>query len=253
MLTAGVAVLSRLAAPKAARRRRSSPATRLGEYTALVAAGALALRRRAAAGALSRAGDAGGGAGRARRDGGDPRPRRRARCVDGCAEARASGEVVEAVNFNDPTQTVIAGSKAARRAGLRAAARRRAPSARCCCRCRRRSIRALMKPAAERLQRATRATSRSRRRSIPVSTTSMSQVETDPARDPRRARAPGVRPGALGRDGAGDRARAASTHIVECGPGKVLAGMAKRIDAELRRRARLDPASLGRSDGAARR
>lgn len=36
----------------------------------------------------------------------------------GCAEAQAafapdSGEIVEAVNFNDPAQTVIAGSKAA--------------------------------------------------------------------------------------------------------------------------------------------
>ena len=31
---------------------------------------------------------------------------------DGCAKAMAdSGEVVEAVNFNDPKQTVIAGSK----------------------------------------------------------------------------------------------------------------------------------------------
>src|SRR5206468_8953676 len=38
--------------------------------------------------------------------------------IEGCAEAARSfgtnsGEVVEAVNFNDPSQTVIAGSKAA--------------------------------------------------------------------------------------------------------------------------------------------
>ena len=34
--------------------------------------------------------------------------------IEGCAEARApaGGEVVEAANFNDPSQTVIAGSKA---------------------------------------------------------------------------------------------------------------------------------------------
>ena len=35
------------------------------------------------------------------------------------------------------------------------------------------------------------------------------------------------------------------THIVECGPGKVLAGMCKRIDAELVGAAVYDPASLG--------
>jgi [acyl-carrier-protein] S-malonyltransferase len=34
------------------------------------------------------------------------------------------------------------------------------------------------------------------------------------------------------------------THIVECGPGKVLAGMVKRIDAELTGAALYDPATL---------
>ena len=34
------------------------------------------------------------------------------------------------------------------------------------------------------------------------------------------------------------------THVVECGPGKVLAGMVKRIDAELMSAAVFDPASL---------
>ena len=34
------------------------------------------------------------------------------------------------------------------------------------------------------------------------------------------------------------------THVVECGPGKVLAGMAKRIDAELQGLALYDPATL---------
>ena len=114
-------LLSRLARRDAAPRRRSSPATRSANTRALVAAGALTLRRRAAAGALSRPGDAGGGAGRRRRDGGDPRPRRR-RGRAGCAEAaRETGEVVEAANFNDPKQTVIAGTQGRRRAGLRAA------------------------------------------------------------------------------------------------------------------------------------
>jgi [acyl-carrier-protein] S-malonyltransferase len=34
------------------------------------------------------------------------------------------------------------------------------------------------------------------------------------------------------------------THVVECGPGKVLAGMTKRIDSELQGGAVFDPASL---------
>jgi [acyl-carrier-protein] S-malonyltransferase len=34
------------------------------------------------------------------------------------------------------------------------------------------------------------------------------------------------------------------THLIECGPGKVLAGMVKRIDAEAQSAALFDPASL---------
>lgn len=34
------------------------------------------------------------------------------------------------------------------------------------------------------------------------------------------------------------------THVVECGPGKVLAGMVKRIDADLIGAALYDPATL---------
>ena len=40
-----------------------------------------------------------------------------------------------------------------------------------------------------------------------------------------------------------------ATHIVECGPGKVLAGMVKRIDAELVSGAIFDPASLAETRG----
>jgi [acyl-carrier-protein] S-malonyltransferase len=39
------------------------------------------------------------------------------------------------------------------------------------------------------------------------------------------------------------------THIVECGPGKVLAGMVKRIDAEAVSGALFDPASLAEIKG----
>ncbi len=35
-----------------------------------------------------------------------------------------------------------------------------------------------------------------------------------------------------------------TTHVIECGPGKVLAGMTKRIDGNLTGGAIFDPASL---------
>ena len=84
----------------------------LGEYTALVAAGALTLADalplvRFRAQAMQEAVPVGVGA-MAAILGLDPAVVR-----EGCATAMAdSGEVVEAVNFNDPKQTVIAGSKA---------------------------------------------------------------------------------------------------------------------------------------------
>ena len=40
-----------------------------------------------------------------------------------------------------------------------------------------------------------------------------------------------------------------ATHIIECGPGKVLAGMVKRIDGELASGAIFDPASLAETKG----
>jgi [acyl-carrier-protein] S-malonyltransferase len=44
------------------------------------------------------------------------------------------------------------------------------------------------------------------------------------------------------------KARGIST-VVECGPGKVLAGMVKRIDAEMTGLALFDPASLSEVKG----
>jgi [acyl-carrier-protein] S-malonyltransferase len=89
----------------------------LGEYTALVAAGALALADalplvRFRAQAMQDAVPVGAGA-MAAILGLDAQ-----KVIEGCAEAvrsfgTNSSEVVEAANFNDPAQTVIAGSKAA--------------------------------------------------------------------------------------------------------------------------------------------
>ncbi|MEN9367673.1 MAG: [acyl-carrier-protein] S-malonyltransferase [Pseudomonadota bacterium] len=213
----------------------------LGEYTALVAAGSLTLMDalplvRLRAQAMQDAVPVGTG-GMAAILGLDA-----ATVREGCAKAAAeSGEVVEAVNFNDPKQTVIAGSKAGVEAGCAVlkglGAKRALPL----------PVSApfhssLMKPAAERL--------RERLASITIQAPQIpvlnnidvaTPTDADAIRDAlyRQAFGP-VRwvelVGAL-------KARG-MTHVVECGPGKVLAGMVKRIDAELASATILDPATL---------
>jgi [acyl-carrier-protein] S-malonyltransferase len=169
-----------------------------------------------------------------------------AQVIEGCAEAVRSfgpgtAEVVEAVNFNDPGQTVIAGSKAAVDKAcevLKAnGAKRALPLA----------VSApfhssLMKPAADKLRDKLAGLSLAAPQ-IPVINNIDVAVETDPDR---------IRD-ALYRQAFGPvrwvecvqaiKARGL-TNLVECGPGKVLAGMVKRIDAELMGAALLDPASL---------
>lgn len=160
----------------------------------------------------------------------------------GCAEAaQATGEVVEAVNFNDPKQTVIAGTKAAVDAACATlkgmGAKRALPlpvSAPFHC--------SLMKPAAEVLK--TRlATTDFAEPGIPVINNIDVQVEktADYIRDAlyRQAFGP-VRWVEVVR---ALRARGV-THVVECGPGKALSGMVSRIDAELVTGHVSDPASL---------
>ena len=160
----------------------------------------------------------------------------------GCAQAAAeTGEAIEAVNFNDPKQTVIAGSKAgAEKAAelLKAAGAKRALPL---------PVSApfhssLMKPAAERLK--------SRLAEVNIATSAFPvinnvdvKVETGPAaiRDALYRQAFG--PVRWVETVQAIRARGV-THVVECGPGKVLAGMVKRIDAEAVSAALLDPASL---------
>jgi [acyl-carrier-protein] S-malonyltransferase len=217
----------------------------LGEYSALVASGVLTLAQAAPlvrfrATAMQEAVPVGVGA-MAAILGMDA-----AKVIAGCAEAQAtfaadSGEVVEAVNFNDAAQTVIAGSKAAVEkacAVLKANGAKRALPL---------PVSApfhssLMKPAAEKLREKLAATTLGTP-TIPVVNNIDVIVETDADR---------IRD-ALYRQAFGPvrwvecvqaiKARGVTT-LVECGPGKVLAGMVKRIDAELTGAALYDPATL---------
>jgi [acyl-carrier-protein] S-malonyltransferase len=213
----------------------------LGEYSALVAAGALTLADalplvRLRAQAMQQAVPVGVGAMAA------VLGLEAAAVVEGCAQAAAAtGEVVSAANFNDPKQTVISGSKAGVDKAcelLKAMGAKRtlplAVSAPFHC--------ALMKPAAEAL--------RERLVSVALAAPTIPVVNNIDVAAPAEVDA--IRD-ALYRQAFGPvrwveviqalRARGVS-HVIECGPGKVLAGMVKRIDAELLSGAVFDPASL---------
>jgi len=213
----------------------------LGEYSALVAAGVLTLSQavplvRLRAQAMQEAVPVGTGA-MAAILGLDA-----AKVREVCASvSQVSGEVAEAVNFNDPGQTVIAGSKAGVEQAceaLKAAGAKRALPL---------PVSApfhssLMKPAAEKLK-LKLIEVELKTPQIPLVNNIDVAVETNAER---------IRD-ALYRQAYGPvrwvecvQALKASgvTHIVECGPGKVLAGMVKRIDAELTGLPLFDPASL---------
>lgn len=216
----------------------------LGEYTALVAAGALSLAAalplvRFRAQAMQDAVPVGVGAMAAIL--GLEAQAVRAGCLQISA---SSGEVVEAVNFNDPKQTVIAGTKAGVEQAceaLKAAGAKRALPL---------PVSApfhssLMKPAADRLRERLETVELVAPR-IPVINNIDVAAPTDPAliRD------------ALVRQAFGPvrwveiiqalRARGLA-HVIECGPGKVLAGMVKRIDADAVTATVFDPASLAQT------
>src|SRR5690349_16857308 len=198
----------------------------LGEYSALVASGVLTLAQAAPlvrfrARAMQQAVPVGVGAMAA------VLGMESGKVVTGCAEATASfgagsTEIVEAVNFNDPMQTVIAGSKAAVDKAcelLKANGAKRALLL---------PVSApfhssLMKPAAEAL-REKLSTVTLAAPQIPVLNNIDVAVETDPAR---------IRE-ALVRQAAGPVRWVESVQalklrgvasIIECGPGKGLAGM----------------------------
>jgi [acyl-carrier-protein] S-malonyltransferase len=219
----------------------------LGEYSALVAAGVLTLADalplvRFRAQAMQQAVPVGVGA-MAAILGLDS-----AAVREGCAKAAAdSGEVVEAVNFNDPKQTVIAGSKAGVDKGcevLKAMGAKRAlPLA----------VSApfhssLMQPAAVAL--------RERLLSVALRTPQIAVVNNIDVAAPVDVEQ--IRD-ALYRQAFGPvrwvevvqtmRARGLM-HVVECGPGKVLAGLVKRVDPEMTGLALYDPATLKDAMGA---
>ena len=245
MLTAGVACLRAWLAETGLQ-----PAVvaghSLGEYTALVAAGVISLRDavplvRFRAEAMQRAVPVGAG-GMAAILGLEAQAVR-----EGCAEAAAAvGEVVEAVNFNDPKQTVIAGTKLAVERACEVLKSKGAKRALLL------SVSApfhssLMKPAAEALKERL-ATVALASPSIPV----INNIDVASEADPQAIR------DALYRQAFGAvrwvetvqaiRARGI-LHIVECGPGKVLAGMVKRIEAEVTGLPMFDPASLAEAKG----
>lgn len=217
----------------------------LGEYSALVAAGVLTLTQAAPlvrfrAQAMQDAVPVGVGA-MAAILGLDS-----AKVIAGCAEVtkelgETPDEVVEAVNFNDPLQTVIAGTKAAVERAcvvLKAKGAKRALSL---------PVSApfhssLMKPAAARLKEKLKSVDFLAPQIALINNVDVTvEVDADRIRD------------ALYRQAFGPvrwveciqalKARGL-TALVECGPGKVLAGTVKRIDPDLNAMALSDPASL---------
>lgn len=213
----------------------------LGEYSALVAAGALTLADalplvRFRAQAMQDAVPVGTGA-MAAILGLDA-----AAVGEVCrAVGTETGQAVEPANFNDPKQTVIAGTKAAVDLAcerLKAAGAKRALLL---------PVSApfhssLMKPAADKLRERLEGIAL-RSPMIPV----INNIDVAAAADPAAIR------DALVRQAFGPvrwvevvqalRARGLAA-IVECGPGKVLSGLVKRIDGEIATTTVLDPASL---------
>lgn len=223
----------------------------LGEYSALVAAGVLTLTQAAPlvrfrAEAMQDAVPVGTGAMAAIL--GMPA----AAVMAGCAEVsrgfgEGSAEVVQAANFNDPAQTVIAGSKAAVDKAcelLKSQGAKRALLL---------PVSApfhssLMKPAADKL-RDKLADTAFEAPLIPVINNIDVTSETEPERIRQALYAQAFGPVRWVECVQALQARGLAT-LLECGPGKVLAGLAKRIDANLAGFPVFDPATLAEAHAA---
>jgi [acyl-carrier-protein] S-malonyltransferase len=209
----------------------------LGEYTALVAAGAIAFGDclplvRFRAQSMQEAVPEGKGAMAAILNLDDHK------VIEACAEA---GGEVQAVNFNSPGQVVIAGEKAAVERAIEACkakgAKRALPL----------PVSApfhstLMKPAAARLKDYLREVSVTVPKIALVNNVDVTIVsEPEAIKDAlvRQAASPVRWVETLRR-----MADSGVTHVIECGPGKVLAGMTKRIAPQIRSLSLADRASL---------
>jgi [acyl-carrier-protein] S-malonyltransferase len=211
----------------------------LGEYSALTAAGAFALEDavrfvRIRAQAMQDAVPVGVGAMAAILGLDDAQ-------VRAACEESAQGEVVEAVNFNAPAQVVIAGHKAAVDRACAAAKQRGAK-------------RAVILPVSAPFHSSLLAPARDRLREqlarvplvapqVPV----IHNVDVSTSFDPATIRETLARQAASPVRWSETIARMAEegvTHVVECGPGRVLSGLTKRIVASLESLAITDAASL---------
>ncbi|HYR37175.1 MAG TPA: ACP S-malonyltransferase [Burkholderiales bacterium] len=209
----------------------------LGEYTALTAAGALSFADALPlvhfrAQAMQEAVPAGQGAMAAILNLDDEH------VVAACAEAGGS---VQAVNFNAPGQVVIAGEKAAVDRAIE----------NCMARGAKRAMplpvsapfhSTLMRPAAERLK----GHIRSVRMAAPQFAV-VNNVDVKAERDPARIKDALVRQAASPVrwvETIRSFVQQGATHIIECGPGRVLAGMTKRIAPSVQSLTLHDRASL---------
>ena len=212
----------------------------LGEYTALVAAGAITFAQalplvRQRAQAMQDAVPAGVGAMAALLGLEDDAARA------ACSESEQNGEVVQAVNFNSPGQIVIAGHAAAVQRAIVAAKAKGA----------KRAVilpvsapfhSSLMAPAAARLREVLKTVDVQSPR-IPVVHNIDAQTRTDPAAI-REALVQQADHAVLWMDCVRAIAAAGATHVYECGPGKVLAPLSKRIVPGLEGLAMADRAGI---------
>jgi [acyl-carrier-protein] S-malonyltransferase len=159
-----------------------------------------------------------------------------------CAEAvSATAQMVEAVNFNAPSQVVIAGNKGAVEKAIELCKTRGA----------KRGVllpvsapfhSSLLKPAAERLA--------ERLMGVTIAVPSLPvvhNVDLSISATPAAVRSALARQAAspvLWADTIRQFAASGVTHIAECGPGRVLAGLVKRIAPEIESIALTDPAAI---------